>query len=168
VPWCQCVELGYRFLSVCNERALLIILLFHFLLFVESQSALYGANPPPFGAPPPAAAAPAPAANAWAPPPAAAPAQPAAPAAPAATGANPNPLGGESLDYTGGDDVNNANYGRLSERLQEADTERRKAAEEADARERAAEIRREERLRKIAYMQDMPDTQPAGTGKFVI
>lgn len=42
--------------------------------------------------------------------------------------------------------------------------ERRKAEEEALARERAAEIRREERLKKIAYMRNMPDNQPAGTG----
>jgi len=34
------------------------------------------------------------------------------------------------------------------------------------ARERAAEIRREERLKKIAYMRDMPDSTPAGTGKY--
>ena len=49
--------------------------------------------------------------------------------------------------------------------MNEADTERRKAEDEALARERAAEIRREERLKKIAYMQDMPDSTPAGTGK---
>merc|ERR1712003_277048 len=35
--------------------------------------------------------------------------------------------------------------------------------EAAEARERAAEIAREERLRKIAYMKDMPEDQPAGT-----
>lgn len=72
------------------------------------------------------------------------------------------------MEYQGGDDPNNKNYGRLKERLQEADTERRKAQEEAEARERAAEIRREERLRKIQYMQDMPDSQPAGTGELVV
>ena len=54
---------------------------------------------------------------------------------------------------------------RLRDRLNEADTERRKSEEEALARERAAEIRREERLKKIAYMNDMPDSTPAGTGK---
>ena len=68
------------------------------------------------------------------------------------------------MEYTGGSDPNNANYVKLSDALQEADTERRKAAEEAEARERAAEIRREERLAKIKYMADMPDSQPAGTG----
>jgi hypothetical protein len=76
---------------------------------------------------------------------------------------NPNPFGTQSLDYTGGSDPN-AKTVRLRERLQEADVERRKAEEEALARERAAEIRREERLKKIAYMRNMPDNQPAGTG----
>lgn len=52
---------------------------------------------------------------------------------------------------------------KLSDALQEADTERRKAREEAEQRERAAEIRREERAAKIKYMTDMPDSQPAGT-----
>jgi len=74
-----------------------------------------------------------------------------------------NPFAGPSLQYTGGTDPNNANYVKLSGALQEADTERRKAAEAADQRERAAEIRREERQKKIDYMNDMPDSQPAGT-----
>jgi len=77
---------------------------------------------------------------------------------------NQNPFGtGKSLDYTGGDDPNNKNYGKLQDKLQEADTERRKDREAAEARERAYEIAREERLRKIAYMKDMPENQPAGT-----
>jgi hypothetical protein len=99
-------------------------------------------SPPPFGAPPATA-----------------------PAAPSATAGNPNPFGTKSLDYVGGTDSNDANYRKLTDRLQEADTERRKAQEAAEARERAAEIRREERARKIKYMQEMPDSQPAGTGK---
>ena len=80
---------------------------------------------------------------------------------------NQNPFGGKSLDYVGGNDPNEKNNkkGTLEERLQEADTERRKAREAAEARERAAEIAREERLKKIAYMQEMPDNTPAGTGK---
>uniref|UniRef100_A0A6S9BK35 AAA+ ATPase domain-containing protein n=1 Tax=Ditylum brightwellii TaxID=49249 RepID=A0A6S9BK35_9STRA len=77
--------------------------------------------------------------------------------------ANQNPFGGKSLEYTGGDDPNSKNYVKLTEALNTADTERRKAEEEALKRERAAEMRREERLRKIAYMADMPDSQPAGT-----
>merc|ERR1719384_2659211 len=76
---------------------------------------------------------------------------------------NPSPFGGKSLEYTGGDDPNNSNYKRLGQALQEADTERRKDREAAEARERAAEIRREERERKIAYMAAMPEDQPAGT-----
>jgi probable Rubsico expression protein CbbX len=79
-------------------------------------------------------------------------------------GANQNPFGNAaSLEYTGGTDVNNKNYSKLSEKLNEADIERRKIQEEAERRERAAEIRREERLAKIQYMNDMPDSQPAGT-----
>jgi len=74
-----------------------------------------------------------------------------------------SPFDGPSLQYTGGNDPNNSNYVKLSDALEEADTERRKAREAAEARERAAEIRREERQRKIAYMNDMPDSQPAGT-----
>jgi len=71
---------------------------------------------------------------------------------------------GPSLQYVGGSDTaNDKNYGRLSEKLNEADIERRKAQDAADQRERAAEIRREERLAKIKYMEEMPDSTPAGT-----
>ena len=73
---------------------------------------------------------------------------------------------GPSLQYVGGSDTaNDKNYGRLSEKLNEADIERRKAQDAADQRERAAEIRREERLAKIKYMEEMPDSTPAGTGE---
>jgi hypothetical protein len=81
---------------------------------------------------------------------------------------NNNPFGTKSLEYTGGSDPNNANYVKLSDALQQGDTERRKAQDAADQRERAAEIRREERLKKIKYMTDMPDDRPAGTGKSTI
>lgn len=74
-----------------------------------------------------------------------------------------SPFDGPSLQYTGGSDPNNANYVKLSDALNAADTERRKAQEEAEARERAAEIRREERQKKIDYMNNMPDSQAAGT-----
>jgi len=81
-----------------------------------------------------------------------------------AGGANQNPFGNaKSLEYTGGDDPNSSNYGQLAKNLNEADIERRKILEEADRRERAGQIRREERLAKIKYMNDMPDSQPAGT-----
>jgi len=74
-----------------------------------------------------------------------------------------SPFDGPSLQYTGGSDPNNANYVKLTDALQEADTERRKDREAAEQRERAAEIRREERQAKIDYMNAMPEDQPAGT-----
>lgn len=89
-------------------------------------------------------------------------AQPPAPA-PAAVN-NPGGFGGASLEWGGNDNDPNAKTVRLRDRLNEADTERRKDEEAAIARERAAEIRREVRMAKIKYMADMPDSQPAGTG----
>lgn len=80
---------------------------------------------------------------------------------------NQNVFGTKSLEWGGNDADPSAKTVRLRDRLNEADTERRKAEEEALARERAAEIRREERLKKIAYMNDMPDNTPAGTGTFI-
>lgn len=74
-----------------------------------------------------------------------------------------SPFDGPSLQYTGGTDPNNKNYVKLTDALNAADTERRKAQAEAEARERAAEIRREERQKKIDYMRNMPDSQAAGT-----
>lgn len=83
---------------------------------------------------------------------------------------NPNPFGtGESIQYDeeGAEAKDSgANYGRLRDKLNEADVERRKIEEEAKNRERAAEMKREERLKKIAYMRDMPEDTPAGTGEF--
>jgi hypothetical protein len=83
---------------------------------------------------------------------------------------NKNPFGTKSLEWGGNDNDPSAkgNNSRLRDKLSEADTERRKAAEEADRRERATQIAREERLAKIKYMQEMPDSTPAGTGKFSI
>jgi len=109
------------------------------------------------------AAPPAPAPAPLAPPP-----PPAAPAAPSMGSAavadpNANPLGGASLEWGGNESDPSAKTVRLRDRLNEADTERRKDAEEAERRERASEIRREERQKKIKYMEDMPDSQPAGT-----
>lgn len=86
----------------------------------------------------------------------------AAPAAPAAD-ANQNIFGTKSIEWGGNVNDPNAKVVRLRDRLNEADTERRKERDAAEARERAAEIRREERLKKIAYMQEMPDSTPAGT-----
>jgi hypothetical protein len=82
---------------------------------------------------------------------------------------NQNPFGNsQSLEWGGNDGDENSNEVRLRDRLNEADTERRKDADAADQRERASEIRREERQRKIAYMADMPDSTPAGTGKLIV
>lgn len=67
------------------------------------------------------------------------------------------------MEYGGGSDPN-AKTVRLRDRLAEADVDRRKAADAADQRERAAEIKREERQKKIDYMVNMPDSTPAGTG----
>jgi len=101
--------------------------------------------------------------NAAAVPAAAAPA--AAPAgAPAAGGdANQNVFGTKSLEFQGNEGDESFKTVRLRDRLNEADTERRKDEDAADLRERAAEIAREERLQKIAYMENMPDETPAGT-----
>jgi len=75
-----------------------------------------------------------------------------------------SPFDGPSLDYKGSEgDPGAGNYKKLSQALDEADTERRKDREAAAARERAAEIAREERQKKIDYMNDMPDDKPAGT-----
>lgn len=82
--------------------------------------------------------------------------------------ANQNIFGGKSIEWGGNDNDPNAKTIRLRDRLNEADTERRKEREAAEARERAAEIRREERLKKIAYMNEMPDSTPAGTGELTL
>jgi len=74
-----------------------------------------------------------------------------------------NPFGTKSLEWGGNDSDPNAKSVRLRDRLKEADVERRKDVEAALARERAAEIAREERQKKIDYMNDMPDDKAAGT-----
>jgi hypothetical protein len=87
--------------------------------------------------------------------------------APSTDSATPS-LGGASLEWGGNVNDPNAKVVRLRDRLKEADVERRKDEEEADARERASEIRREIRMKKIKYLEDMPDSQPAGTGKSLL
>jgi len=74
-----------------------------------------------------------------------------------------SPFSGKGLEWKGNESDPNAKTVRLRDKLAEADTERRKAREAAEQRERAAEMRREERQRKISYMMDMPDDKPAGT-----
>jgi len=83
--------------------------------------------------------------------PAAAPA--AAPAgAPAAGGdANQNVFGTKSLEFQGNEGDESFKTVRLRDRLNEADTERRKDEDAADLRERAAEIAREERLQHCLH-----------------
>jgi len=73
------------------------------------------------------------------------------------------PFSGPSLQYSGGSDPNNKNYVKLKDALNSADIERRKQQDEANARERANEMKREERLAKIKFMKDMPDEKPVGT-----
>merc|ERR1711871_654585 len=51
---------------------------------------------------------------------------------------------------------------KLSEALEEADIERKKAVEEAERRAKWQEQEREEKLRKVAFMRDTPDSTPAG------
>ena len=81
------------------------------------------------------------------------------------TDANQNVFGGKSLEFQGNEGDDSFKTVRLRDRLNEADTERRKEQDAAAARERAAEIAREERPAKIAYMENMAEDTPAGTGK---
>ena len=60
-------------------------------------------------------------------------------------------------------DGNTGNYRKLSDKLKEADVERRLEQDEIDARENAANIAREMRERRIALMRDIPDETKAGT-----
>jgi len=72
---------------------------------------------------------------------------------------------GPSLDYNPekyNDEANAGNFRKLSDALKDGDIERKKAEEEALARENAIQIAREERLRKIAHMEEMDDSTPAG------
>mmetsp|Transcript_15429 Transcript_15429/g.35568 ORF Transcript_15429/g.35568 Transcript_15429/m.35568 type:complete len:411 (+) Transcript_15429:214-1446(+) len=77
--------------------------------------------------------------------------------------ANQNVFGTKSLEFGGNEGDDSFKTVRLRDRLNEADTERRKEEDAALQRERAAEIAREERLAKIAYMNNMADDTPAGT-----
>lgn len=79
---------------------------------------------------------------------------------------NQNVFGTKSLEFKGNEGDDSFKTVRLRDRLNEADTERRKDEDAAAARERAAEIAREERLAKIAYMNNMAEDTPAGTGKY--
>jgi len=72
---------------------------------------------------------------------------------------------GPSLDYNPdkyADEANSGNFRKLSAALTDGDIERKKAAKEQEERENKMEYDRQERLRKIAFMEDMPDNTPAG------
>jgi len=60
-------------------------------------------------------------------------------------------------------DGNTDNYRRLSDRLKEADIERRLEEEEVYARENELRLAREAKARKIALMAQIPDSTKAGT-----
>jgi len=60
-------------------------------------------------------------------------------------------------------DPNAANYKRLSSALKDADIERRLEEEAIMAREQAVERARQERQRKIALLNDIPEETQAGT-----
>jgi hypothetical protein len=83
-------------------------------------------------------------------------------ALPAATCANSR-LKVPSILYVCIASGNQGNYRKLSDKLKEADIERRLEDEAIFARENAALIAREARQRKIALMTDIPDAQKAGT-----
>ena len=73
---------------------------------------------------------------------------------------------GPSLQFNEGSmsgDPNAANYKRLSSALKDADIERRIEDEAIMAREQKVERARQERLRKIALLNDIPENQQAGT-----
>ena len=55
------------------------------------------------------------------------------------------------------------NYGRLSDKLKEADIERRLESEEIMKRENAVQLAREARARKVALLTQIPDETKAGT-----
>jgi hypothetical protein len=72
---------------------------------------------------------------------------------------------GPSLDYNPEkykDEGSAGNFRKLSEKLADGDIERKKAEEEQLARENAVQLAREERQRKIEFMESVPDDTPAG------
>jgi probable Rubsico expression protein CbbX len=83
---------------------------------------------------------------------------------PTGLAASPATGSGPGLDYNPEKYAKGSeNFGRLSDKLNEADVERRKEEDAALAREQAAERAREERLAKVKFMNDMDDNTEAGT-----
>jgi len=71
---------------------------------------------------------------------------------------------GPSLQWDGSD-TTTSGAKKLSQALDDADIERKKAVEEAERRSKWQELEREEKLRKIEYMKAMPDDTVAGSIK---
>merc|ERR1719460_2094694 len=70
---------------------------------------------------------------------------------------------GPGLQWGGVDGDPNFNVARLSDKLKEADIERRLEEEEIMKRENAVQLAREMRQRKIMLLQNIPDETVAGT-----
>jgi len=69
---------------------------------------------------------------------------------------------GPSLQWDG-TDTTTSGAKKLSQALADADIDRKKAVEEAERRSKWQELAREEKLKKIAFMKEMPDDTPAGS-----
>jgi len=69
---------------------------------------------------------------------------------------------GPSLQWDG-TDTTTSGAKKLSQALEDADIDRKKAVEEAERRSKWQELAREEKLKKIAFMKEMPDDTPAGS-----
>merc|ERR1719230_1109005 len=69
---------------------------------------------------------------------------------------------GPSLEWDGSD-TTTSGAKKLSEALEDADIERKKAVEEAERRAKWQEMAREEKLQKVKFMKEMPDDTPAGS-----
>mmetsp|Transcript_28795 Transcript_28795/g.64355 ORF Transcript_28795/g.64355 Transcript_28795/m.64355 type:complete len:412 (-) Transcript_28795:237-1472(-) len=77
--------------------------------------------------------------------------------------ANPQSGMGPSLQWSGeASSGETGNYRKLSDKLNEGDIERRKNEEEAFQRENAMALAREAKEKKIRFMEEMPDSTPAG------
>ncbi|KAJ1456657.1 P-loop containing nucleoside triphosphate hydrolase protein [Pelagophyceae sp. CCMP2097] len=71
---------------------------------------------------------------------------------------------GPSLQW-GGTDTTTSGAKKLTQALADADIDRKKAIEEAERRTKWQELAREEKLRKVKFMKEMPDDTVAGSIK---
>merc|ERR1719201_3357380 len=76
---------------------------------------------------------------------------------------DPNQIKGSITSSDNSMDPGAGNYRRLSDKLKEADVERRKDEEAIMKREQAVQLAREERARKVALLSQIPDETKAGT-----